>query len=104
GGLRWPCLLRGEVGLALLDVGAQALLGILALEQLLLELALDREGRLERDLEPALDRALDAAHRLGGAVRRAEALGVFLDLLEELVVARGLPDLVDDAEVLRALE
>src|SRR6266850_4993108 len=94
----------GEVRLALLDVGAQAFLGVVALEQLLLQLALDRQRRLERDLDAALHRALDAAHRLRGAVRRAEALGVLLDLLHELVGARGLPDLVDDAELLRALE
>src|SRR5262245_33258713 len=90
----------GEVRLALLDVGRQSFLGIVALEELLLQLALDRERALERDLDAALHRALDASHRLGGAIRRTEALGVLLDLLQELVVARGLPDLVHEPELL----
>src|SRR6266436_9508483 len=97
-------LLRAEVRLALLDIGGEALFGVLALEQLLLQLALDRERALERHLDAALHRALDAAHRLRGAVRRAEALGVLLDLLEELVVGGGLPDLVDDADLLGLFE
>src|SRR5438093_1366005 len=93
-----------EARLALLHVGAQAFLRVVALEELLLQLALDRERLLERDLAPALHRALDAPHGLRGAVRRAELLGVLLDLLQELVVRAGLPDLVDDPQVLRALE
>src|SRR5439155_14384407 len=72
-------LLAGEVRLALLDVGAQPLFGVVALEELLLELALERQGGLERDLGTRLDRALDPPDRLGGAVRRAEALGELLD-------------------------
>src|SRR4249920_431130 len=97
-------LLAGEVGLALLDVGAEPFLRVVALEQLLLQLALDRERLLERDLGAALHRALDAPDRLRRLVRRAELLGVLLDLLEELGVARGLPDLVHDPELRALLE
>ena len=35
---------------------------------------------------------------------RAEALGVLLDLVEELLGRGGLPDLIDDPELLRPLE
>src|SRR5262249_7190217 len=93
-----------EARLALLDVSAQAFLRVVALEELLLQLALDRQRLLEGDLAAALHRALDAAHRLRGAVGRAELLRVLLDLLQELVVRGRLPDLVDDPQLLRALE
>src|SRR5439155_22828406 len=76
-------LLAREVRLALLDIGAQAFLGVVALEQLLLQFALDGERGFERHLDPALHRALDASHRLGGTVRRAESLRVLLDLIQE---------------------
>src|SRR5467141_2651361 len=85
-------LLAAEVRLALLDVSRQPFLRIVALEQLLLQLALHRQRALERDLDAGLDRSLDAADGLGGLVRRAELLGVLLDLVEELVVRGGLPD------------
>src|SRR5690349_11034987 len=73
-------LSAGEVSLALLQVGGEALLGVLPLEQELLQLALDRERGLERDLGAGLHRALDAPHGPGRLVRGAELLGVRLDL------------------------
>src|SRR5207249_4430498 len=97
-------LLSAEVGLPLLDVGGQPFLRVLALEQLLLKLTLDRERALERHLDAALHRALDPSHRLRRAIRRAEALGVLLDLLHELVGGGDVPDLIDDAELLGLLE
>src|SRR5438093_6339066 len=101
---RFGRLLAAERGLALLHIRRKAFLRVVALEQLLLELALDRERRLERDLRAGLDRALDATDRLGGAMRRTEALGVLLDLLDELVGGGRLPDLVDDPELEPPLE
>src|SRR6185369_5245472 len=51
GGLRQPRDLASlELRLALLDVGVEPFLGVLALEELLLQLALDRERLLEADL------------------------------------------------------
>src|SRR5512134_103351 len=52
---------RREGGLTLLDVGRETLLRVVALEELLLELAFERQRRLERDLGARLDRALDPA-------------------------------------------
>src|SRR2546425_4908015 len=101
---RFGRLLAAERGLALLHIRRKAFLRVVALEQLLLELALDGERRLEGDLRAGLDRALDATDRLGGAMRRAEALGVLLDLLDELVGGARLPDLVDDPQLERPLE
>src|SRR5437762_10757260 len=77
-------LSAGEVSFALLQVGREALLGVLPLEQELLQLALDRERGLERDLGAGLHRALDAPHGLGRLVRGAELLGVRLHLVHEL--------------------
>src|SRR5205085_911015 len=45
-----PRLLPGECRLALLVVRAESFLGVFALEELLLQLALDRERALERNL------------------------------------------------------
>src|SRR5262245_13999592 len=101
---RSPALLAAEVGLALLDVGAQSFLPLVSLEQLLLQLALHGQTALERNLGTGLHRTLDAAHRLRGLVGRAELFGVLLDLLHELVVAGRLPDLVDDPELKPSLE
>src|SRR5215208_5129508 len=66
-------LLALKVGLALLDVGGQSFFGILALEELLLQLALQRQRGLERNLGTGLDRARDQADRFAGLVGRQEA-------------------------------
>ena len=63
----------GEVGGALLDVRGDSLLGILTLEEDLLQLSLDGQTLGEGDLRARLDGALDASDRLGGLVRGAEA-------------------------------
>src|SRR5205814_5669594 len=83
----------------------EAFLGVFALEELLLQLALDRERALEGDLPPGLHAALDAADRFRRLVRRAEALRVLHHAVPPLLsVLFGWPDVVDDAEALRFLE
>src|SRR5437867_4280051 len=72
-----------EVRLPLLDVGREPFLGVLTLEELLLQLALDGQRRLEGDLDAGLNGALDPAHGLGRLVRRAELLRVLLHLVHE---------------------
>src|SRR5688572_26343729 len=81
----WAASDAGEAGRALLHECRQPFLGVIALEQLLLQLALQGQTGLERHLGPRLHRSLDAADRLGGAVGWAELLGVGVDLVEEVV-------------------
>src|SRR5438034_5720276 len=90
-----------ELWFAFLIVGRDAFLRILALKQLLLQLALEGERALEGDLPAGLDGAFDAADRLRRLVRRAEAARV---LHHSLPPPFGRPDVVDDAEALRLLE
>jgi hypothetical protein len=85
-------------------VGWLALLRVLALEQLLQQLAFQRQRRLEGDLAAGLHRALDAAHRHGRLVGRTELRGVVHHLLHELVDRAGFDQPVDDAELVRAIE
>src|SRR5882724_1736680 len=92
-----PLELRGALG----DVGVEPFLGVRALEQLLLQLALDGETALERHLGAGLHGALDPADRLRGPVGRAELLGVLVDLAHEVVAVQNL---VDDADLLGLLE
>src|SRR5213595_3013988 len=73
----------------------------LALEQLLLELPLERERRLEGNLGAGLHRPLDQADRLGRLVGRAELLRVEHHLFPEFL---GGQDLVDEVELLGAVE
>src|SRR2546428_13601069 len=82
----------------LLDVRRDAFLRVVALEQLLLQLALERQPALERHLGPGLHGALDQAHRLGGLVGRAELLRVQDYLLPEPV---GGEDFGDEADLPR---
>src|SRR5262245_45804715 len=56
-----------ERGLALLDVGGEPLAGILGLEELLLQLALEGQRVLEGHLRARLHRALDEADGLARA-------------------------------------
>src|SRR5437773_3354495 len=93
--------LAPELRHALLLVRGDALLGILALEQLLLQLALDRQATLERHLGARLHRTLDQPHGFRGLVRRTELFRVQQHLLP--VVLRG-QHLVDQAELLRPVE
>src|SRR5262245_18619997 len=99
--MRAARLLSGELGRALLDVGRQAFLRVVALEELLLELPLDRERLAKGDLEPRLDRALDATHGLRGLAGRHELTRVLDHLRVEAV---GVPDVVHEAPLLRVLE
>src|SRR5437763_12576903 len=69
-------LARGEQRHPLLVEGRDPLPRILALEQLLLQLALERLPRRERQLRAGLHGALDEPHRPGRLVRRAELPGV----------------------------
>src|ERR1044072_8952877 len=94
-------LCRGELGHALVVEGGDALAGVRALEQLLLQLALERLAGCERQLGPRLHGALDEAHRAGRLVRRAELLGVQRHRLAEPV---GGKDLVDESQLLPPVE
>src|SRR2546428_10864711 len=82
----------------LLDVRRDAFLRVVALEQLLLELALERQPAFERHLGPGLLGALDQAHRLGSLVRRTELLRVKDHLLPEPL---GGEDFVHEADLPR---
>src|SRR5256885_15409494 len=96
-----PCELR----LALLVVRAEAFLRVLALEELLLELAFDRKRRLEWNFPAALHGALDAADGARGLVGRAEAPRILHDAVPPLLaVLLGRPEVVDDAEAKRFFE
>src|SRR4051794_16208416 len=65
--------LAAELRLPLLVVGGETLDRVLALEEQLLQLALEGQAALERDLPSRLHGALDAADGLGRLVGRAEA-------------------------------
>src|ERR1700692_121289 len=100
---RW--LLPREPRLALLRIRAQGFSRVLALEELLLQLALKGQAALDRQLPPALHRALDAPHRLRGLVRRAEAPRILHHPIPpRLPVLLWGPDVIDDAPLLRLLE
>src|SRR3990172_5012222 len=90
-----------ELSRALVDEGCQALLGVLALEKLLLQLALQSEAVLEGDLGSRLDGALDPAYRPGCLLRRAELAGIGVHLFE---IALGVENQVDESHLLRVLE
>src|SRR6185295_2673815 len=90
-------LLALEHRLALLVVGGDAFLRILALEELLLQLALEREAGFEGHLGARLDGALDPAHRLRGLARRDEAGRVLHDAGPPRL-GRVVPQLVHEAE------
>src|SRR5689334_5782789 len=68
----------------LVDVGVEAFLRILALEEQLLQLAFDGERFGERHLGAGLHGALDVAYGLRCFVRRGELLGVGHDVAHEL--------------------
>src|SRR5438094_10346092 len=102
---RTRCLFPRELCFSLLVVRAEAFLRVFALEELLLQLPLERQRGLERDLCSGLHAALDAADRLRGLVRRAEAPRVLHHPVPPLLaVLLGGPDVVDDAEAVRFLE
>src|SRR5215831_14535556 len=88
---------------SLLLVGRDAFLGVLALEEELLELPLDRERGFRRKVPAGLDRALDPADRLRGLVGRDELASVVHDLLPPLR-RRGVDDLIDEAHLEGLLE
>src|SRR5207249_3923329 len=91
-------LLAAEGRLALLVVGCDALLGVVAHEQLLLQLALEGETRRERQLGARLHGALDGADGPGGLGGRAEGTSV----LEHLGVESFRRDeLVDETQAVR---
>src|ERR1041385_2144174 len=98
-------LFARECRLALLVVRAEAFLRILGLEELLLQLALDRQRALQRHFPAALHRALDAADRFRRLVRRAEAPGVLHHAVPPLLaVLLRRPDVIDDAEAMGFFE
>src|SRR5437773_823444 len=98
---RAPFLLAAELRGTLLHVGGKSLLGILAREKLLLQLALDRQRLAERNLEAGLDGALDAAHGLRGLGGREELPRVLHHLRVE---ALRLEDVVHEAHRVCVLE
>ena len=94
-------LLALERRRALVDVGGDALLGVVADEELLLQLALERQARGEVHLEPARHGALDRADRLGRLARRHELPRVVGD---GRVEAGVVDERVDQAERVRLLD
>src|SRR6186713_823845 len=72
-----------EVWLPFLEIRLQAFLRVVALEETLLQLALEGEAFREARFETGLHGALDVTDGLGGLVRRRELPGVFLDRLRE---------------------
>src|SRR5215469_2088093 len=94
-------LLRGEGGRPLLHVRRQPFFRVFALEEQLLVLTLDGEGRFHGNLPARLHRTLDASHSLGRLVGRAELAGVLHDVFHEVV---ALEDVIDDAQFLGLFE
>src|SRR5204863_8308659 len=87
----------------LLLVRRDSFFRVVALKEELLQLALDRERRLEREVPTRLHRSFDPADRLRRLVRRDELAGVVHDLLPPLL-RRRVDDLVDETEVVRLFE
>src|SRR5215472_17029200 len=97
------CSFVRELGHLLADVGVEPFLRVLALEEQLLQLALDGERLRERHLRTGLHRAFDVPDRLGGLVRRRELLRVGHHVAHE-PLAVAVVDLRDHAKLLRFLE
>src|SRR5262245_31902651 len=95
-----------ELRLPFLEIGLQALLGIVALEQTLLQLALERETLGETGFESGLHGSLDVANGFGGLVRRRELPGVFLNRVTEAAAVQiGIaPHVIDDTKIARLFE
>src|SRR5690606_28125819 len=91
---RTPVLASGslthEDRLPLLRVRGQPLPRIVALEEELLQLPLDRQPLGDRHLPTGLHRALDVTHRLRRPGRRREAPRVLEHLVQELLAARRI--------------
>src|SRR5215470_12683463 len=68
-----------ELRHALLLIGGDAFLGVVALEEKLLQLALDGKRRLNRKVPTCLNGPLDAADGLGRFVGRHELAGIVHD-------------------------
>src|SRR5579883_885373 len=90
-----------EIRSALLDVGRDTFFGILALEQKLLQFALNCQRLRERNFRSRLYRTLDTSHRLRGFIGRAEAARKLHDALP---VAFRLVDIVHQSQLLGFLE
>src|SRR6266702_4483521 len=87
-----------EIALTLLRVSGNTLLGILALEAKLLQLALDRQRLGERHLRTRLHRPFNTTDRLRSAVRRAEAARV---LHHPIPVVLLLVNVIDQPQFVR---
>src|SRR5918993_1724563 len=95
-----------EVRLPFLEIREQPFSRIVALEETLLQLALEGEAFGKAGLEARLHGTLDVADGFRGLVRRRELPRVFLDRLRETaaVQLRVAPHVIDQAEVPRVLE
>src|SRR5262249_35805758 len=76
---------------------------ILRSEELRLELALERQPGLERDLGPGLHRALDVPDGQRGLLRRAVAARELEHLCQELRLVRRVQDATHEPEALGRL-
>src|SRR4030095_13952791 len=76
-----------EFRFALVYVSIQSFFRIFRLKQLLFQLALQREGRFERNLPTSLYTALDSADRAGSLVWRCEPPCILRDLLHKIVAS-----------------
>src|SRR2546428_10419474 len=95
-----------ELRCALLEVRRDPLARVVALEQELLQLALDREAVVEAHLRARLHGPLDAADSLAGFVRRRELPRVLLNRVGEALPLerRRIPDVGDETDRLRLVE
>src|SRR5687767_2105193 len=90
-----------EHGLPLLDVGRDAFLRVLALEEEVLQLALEREAGLERHLHAGDDGALDLPDGERGLVRQGELVRVEHDAVPPIFLRQHR---VHEVHLLRFLE
>src|SRR6202011_5698495 len=92
-----------ELRNSLLLIGGNAFLCVLALEEQLLKLPLDGQGRLGGQIPTRLDGALDAPDRPRGLVGRHELPRVIHDLFPP-IFRGGIDDLIEQAHLVRLLE
>ena len=97
-------LLSSELRLALLNVGVQPFFRVFRLEELLLQLSLERQRILKRNLGAGLNAAFDSTDSARCFVRQSELARIVQNLLRELLAVLGLIDLIDDPKFLAAFK
>src|SRR2546422_4502941 len=93
-----------ELRLAFIDVSVKSFFCVFRLKQLLLQLALERQRRLKRNLRARLNAALDLADCTGRLVWRCKQRRVFRYLPRKLFGSLRIENLIDQSELPAALE